>query len=206
MSISLKELYLDLDPNGNVIYNPEPKKSNSIWTHRRKNELNKPMPYKRNRRLENGKTLEIYGAFKKDSPSYQLMSKVKDFDGKDIRKVIQWAIADLVYVLRDKNITMVAPMPSSHKMSNKFAQMIAKKLGAEFSPVLSKEIDKSITKVPINVRKSVAAGLFSVSQKVKRQNILIIDDYSTTGASLMGAATKLYQNGASNVIGAVFAI
>jgi ComF family protein len=48
-------------------------------------------------------------------------------------------------------------------------------------------------------RKKNVEGAFQASASVKRKNILIIDDVSTTGATLSAIAESLYQAGAENV-------
>ena len=57
-----------------------------------------------------------------------------------------------------------------------------------------------ISKIPINLRCMKATTIFSVNGKVEGK-ILLIDDYSITGASMVSAANELLKNGAESVTG-----
>lgn len=93
----------------------------------------------------------------------------------------------------------IVMMPSRKKLVENFAKNIIKKIGI---PVLDKNtLTKSgrISKIPVHLRNMKASNMFK-SEKVSG-NILLIDDYSITGASIVCAANKLIENGAKSVTG-----
>jgi phosphoribosylpyrophosphate synthetase len=93
----------------------------------------------------------------------------------------------------------IVTMPSKKKLAQNFSKQVSKKVGV---PVLKKSVLKKTGKVsviPVNLRHMKAESMFrsgSVSG-----NVLLVDDYSTTGASIVSAAKELLRNGAKSVTG-----
>ena len=94
----------------------------------------------------------------------------------------------------------IVMMPSRKKLVENFAKNIKKKTGI---PILDKTtLCKSgrISIIPINLRHMKAETMFITKGKLSGK-ILLIDDYSITGASIVCAAKKLLENGAESVTG-----
>lgn len=93
----------------------------------------------------------------------------------------------------------VIMMPSRKKLVENLAKNINKKYGI---PVMNKDtLIKSgrISKIPVSLRHMKAATMFSSYGVMGK--ILLIDDYSITGASMVSAANELLKNGAESVTG-----
>jgi predicted amidophosphoribosyltransferase len=94
----------------------------------------------------------------------------------------------------------VVMIPSSKKLVVNFAKNINKKFGIHILDKTTLNKSGKISKIPINLRCMKAATMFSVNGKVEGK-ILLIDDYSITGASMVSAANELLKNGAESVTG-----
>ena len=201
---ALFESVLSLEPGGgSVRLDTRPKAPKSIWTHQRKTAEGAPQPYHRVRQLPNGKTLDMWIAYHKDNAPRRLLHLVKEY-GPETGKVAAKAAGDLAFALKDSGITTVVPMPSTKPLAQRFARLLANRLGVPLVPALNKE--GSVHKVPVARRKVAAQALFQVTGSVEGASVLLVDDYIVTAASQMAAATKLYAAGAWAVHGAALAI
>jgi phosphoribosylpyrophosphate synthetase len=95
-------------------------------------------------------------------------------------------------------------MPSSKKLVGNFVKNINRLSGIKVSDFDTLIKKGRISKIPVNLRHMKGAEMF-ISKPVSGK-ILLIDDYSITGASIVCAAKKLLENGAESVTGFVIVI
>jgi len=107
------------------------------------------------------------------------------------------------FVLPEEKYDFVIPMPSSCPFASRLAKRVAKRLGAKFCSGLKKKTSKKICGVPIEKRKSAAIENFKFSGSI-RGKVLIVDDISTTGSSMMAASSVLKHAGAEETVGFVW--
>jgi adenine/guanine phosphoribosyltransferase-like PRPP-binding protein len=197
----LGEAVLELDPQGGLRRTPEPKKPGSIWTHRRRSPEGNPMPYRRIRKLSSGNEVEILAAYHKQNAPLALLRQAKNY-GPLVGKMAREGADDIAIALESHGITEVVPVPSRSPMAARFAALLASRLGVPVRDRLQR--DYPIGHVPIHLRKAVAQRTISATGRPRRP--LVVDEYVTTGATLMAAAEALYRQGAVQVTAAAFAI
>lgn len=104
---------------------------------------------------------------------------------------------------------MIVPMPLGKKRMKERgynqAALIAKPLAialqVEYAPHAITRIKETRTQVGLNKleRKKNVEGAFQAGASVKRKSIVVLDDVSTTGATLSSIAEALCQAGAARV-------
>lgn len=104
---------------------------------------------------------------------------------------------------------MIVPMPLGKKRMKERgynqAALIAKPLAialqVEYAPHAITRIKETRTQVGLNKleRKKNVEGAFQAGASVKRKSIVVLDDVSTTGATLSSIAESLCQAGAARV-------
>jgi phosphoribosylpyrophosphate synthetase len=108
-------------------------------------------------------------------------------------------VINFPFDMPDGEFDCMVIMPSKKRLARNFAKQINEKYNI---PVLDKNTLKKqgrISIIPINLRHMKAESMFK--SKVVSGKILLIDDYSTTGASMVSAAKELLKNGAESVTG-----
>lgn len=198
---NLGESVLELDPQGGLRLTPRPKKPGSIWTYRRQAAEGGPKPYRRVRSLPSGGQVEIYAAYHKQAAPLELLRQAKQY-GPLVGKMARAGADDLTAALEGYGITEVVPIPSRSPMAGRFARLLANRLGVPIRDRLQR--DYPIGHVPIHLRKAVAQRTISATGRPRHP--LLVDEYVTTGATIMAAAEALLRQGARQVTAAAFAI
>lgn len=106
-------------------------------------------------------------------------------------------------------IDMIVPVPLGKRRLRQrgynqvamIAKPLALGLQIKYTPNMVVRKRETRTQVGLNKaeRKKNVEGAFQADPSVKRKNILIIDDVSTTGSTLSSIAEAFYQSGADNV-------
>jgi competence protein ComFC len=109
----------------------------------------------------------------------------------------------------DWNIDMMIPTPLGKQRMNQrgynqvamITKPLSLALNIEYAPHALTRKKETRTQVGLTKveRKKNVEGAFQAEVSVKRKHILIMDDVSTTGATLSSMAESLYQAGAENV-------
>ncbi|GGF62257.1 amidophosphoribosyltransferase [Wenyingzhuangia marina] len=142
--------------------------------------------------------------YQKDSPIQTLLKALKYHGLQDFGKHSAEAIVDeLKTSSRFKNIDIVIPVPLHPKKQKKrgynqvdlFAKNIAKNIQAKYvkDGLIKTENNKSQTKQNKEERHKSVQNLFKANPKYhfNQQNILLIDDVLTTGATLISCVKAL---------------
>jgi predicted amidophosphoribosyltransferase len=108
-------------------------------------------------------------------------------------------IVNFNFSIPEGEFDSVVIMPSSKKLVANFANRINRLSGIKVSDFDTLVKKGRISKIPVNLRHKKGAEMFQ-SKRVAGK-ILLIDDYSITGASIVCAAKKLLENGAESVTG-----
>lgn len=101
-------------------------------------------------------------------------------------------------IARLREWNCIVPIPSSKPLARGLAARIARKLRVRMHDVLSKS--KRISTIPVRFRCREAARLFRATRRVPKR-VLLVDDYITTGASMLAAARTLTEKGAEEIWG-----
>ena len=107
-------------------------------------------------------------------------------------------------------VDMVIPIPLGKQRLNErgynqvamVAMPLSNRLGLEYRPkalVRARETRSQVGLSAIERQKNVQSAFLADGKKVNRRIILLIDDVSTTGATLSSAAEALYSSGAQDV-------
>ena len=108
-------------------------------------------------------------------------------------------LIDFEFNIPEGEFDYIVMMPSGKKLVKNFTEAIYKKCNA---PIMDRDtLIKSgrISKIPVNLRMMKSEGMFK--GKPLSGKILLVDDYSITGASIVSAAKELIKNGAESVTG-----
>ncbi len=142
-------------------------------------------------------------------------------------KDLSYLLASLTYLYLERNqilefITsnhfLMMPVPLFRKKENfrgfnqaaLFGKILAQKLKLEFSEklLIQKRSTKDQTGLSFNERKLNVKDAFLLlnPEKIKKRNIILIDDVYTTGATLQEIALLLKKSQAQKILGLTFAI
>lgn len=108
-------------------------------------------------------------------------------------------IVNFNFRIPEGDFDSIVIMPSSKKLVANFANRINLKAGIKVSDFDTLTKKGRISKIPVNLRHKKGAEMFKAKPVSGR--ILLVDDYSITGASMVCAAKKLLENGAESVTG-----
>jgi predicted amidophosphoribosyltransferase len=121
-------------------------------------------------------------------------------------------MANLVIV---QGITCVSHVPLHPKrmrergydQSAKLAHHLARSCNLTFRPDLLRRTrqTKQQALLPRSDRPANVAGAFLATRELRDHTILLVDDVSTTGATMLAAGHALREGGADRVVGVVFA-
>ena len=142
--------------------------------------------------------------YQKNTPIQTLLKALKYYGLQDFGQYSAQAIVDeLKKSERFKNIDIVIPVPLHPKKEKKrgynqvdlFAKIIAKNIEAKYvkDGLIKTENNKSQTKQNKEERHKSVQNLFKANPKYRfnQQNILLIDDVLTTGATLISCVKAL---------------
>lgn len=142
--------------------------------------------------------------YQKNTPIQTLLKALKYYGLQDFGQYSAQAIVDeLKKSERFKNIDIVIPVPLHPKKQKKrgynqvdlFAKIIAKNIEAKYvkDGLIKTENNKSQTKQNKEERHKSVQNLFKANPKYRfnQQNILLIDDVLTTGATLISCVKAL---------------
>lgn len=142
--------------------------------------------------------------YQKNSPIQTLLKALKYHGLQDFGQYAAKAIIDELKISTQfKNIDIVIPVPLHHKKEKKrgynqvdvLAKSIAKNIRAKYvkDGLIKTENNKSQTKQNKEERHKSVQNLFKANPKhsFHQQNILLIDDVLTTGATLISCAKAL---------------
>lgn len=142
-------------------------------------------------------------------PVRKAVQKIKYRFAADIHKILVDFIADSIWRFSlPKNIILVPiPLHRLRKNWRGFNQAelltrdLAKRFGEDFlCGLLVRTVDtKTQVGLSRDERRENIKGAFSVSRKLKGQNIILVDDVFTTGSTMMEAAKVLKKAGAGEV-------
>jgi ComF family protein len=133
----------------------------------------------------------------------------------------RYAIAGLMgrlmaEVSRDVDADLIVPVPlhrtrlreRGYDQSALLARSVAKSLTRPYRPsaLRRRRPTRQQASLPAHERRSNVAGAFESSDTWHGEAILLLDDVTTTGATLDAAASALRQVGAGQITGLVFAI
>lgn len=154
--------------------------------------------------------------------SLTAMSHYRGLTKKAIKTLKYRAVPEIAQILGSKladfskdkigSIDMVSFVPLAKGRSRKRgfnqSELIAKYLSEQFSIICVTTLVKTKETTPqadldVEARKSNLKDVFKVSAYVKGKRILLIDDVSTTGTTLIECARVLKKSGASKVYGLV---
>jgi competence protein ComFC len=113
-------------------------------------------------------------------------------------------------------IDVITPVPlgvarikeRGYNQASLLARPVAGRLGIPYDPkiIMRTRETKSQTKLNYQERKSNVAGAFQSNyQLISKKNVLIIDDVTTSGSTLVSCAESLFDAGANNVFGLTLA-
>lgn len=189
----LLQEYVRLGAEGDLdIDYHQPKAPAALRTQLRHDPAGHPRPYVKNRRTPDGVNVPQVLAYKKDDAPTPLLRAIKAVPTPAATQLVRRAAVFLAPALRAYSIDAVMPAPSSKPLAALLAQELATRLGA--LPVLA-PVEKvgSMTKLGVMDRMKAAATMFQASaQPQLRGTILVVDDYITSGATVIGLATALY--------------
>jgi ComF family protein len=150
-------------------------------------------------------------AFPYRGPARRLVQALKY---RRLRRVAQIMANFLINELQEVGVEFgpqarVAPIPLSFWRKNSrgfnqaelLARELAKGLGLEFRPELLRKVRDTSSQVSLTrpERKANVRGVFAVSGKLSGEDILLVDDVVTTGATVREAARMLKKAGARQV-------
>lgn len=162
------------------------------------------------------------GAYRADSTVGRLILRLKDHA---LRRAADFAAAQLVPGLRRACAALdlapdaltVAYLPRSkrarreigHDQAELVARALAKRLGAAFSPLLTRAADGAAQKtLSAGERRENVSGAFDCAPDAACQDraVLLVDDVLTTGSSMAEGVRVLREGGANSVICAVIGV
>ena len=166
-------------------------------------------PYTRTRLIPGTNVhLKQYFAYKRDkAPTEVLHALKRGWNDSQVQHFVRRAAIYLAIVLRKEDIDAVMYAPSSSGLSQQFARELAVRLGN--IPVLEPpEKLKKASKIGVALRMKAAKENFKVEdQPHLNGNILIADDFVTSGSTMVGIAANLLEiPDVKKVVGAGLAI
>lgn len=164
----------------------------------RRDDAGKPTLYKRQRQIPGtDKRLDMYYAYTRNNSGTDVLHAIKAMDkpmiANFVRRTAIYVAAALQREHRDiLAFDAVVPAPSSSQLSKTFAKELADRLQV---PMLdSPQKVKPQRKIGVQQRMAAAQHNFQVTDQPRLNgNILVVDDYSTSGGTLMGLAMNLYK-------------
>jgi ComF family protein len=143
-----------------------------------------------------------------EEPLRSAIVKLKYKRDISLGDAIAWSMLPF-YKTLNWDIDMIIPTPLGKKRKRERgynqAAMLAKPfalaLQVEFNPDAVIRVRETRTQVGLDYaeRKKNVAGAFQAGASVKRKNIMVMDDVSTTGSTLSAIAESLYAAGAQTV-------
>lgn len=149
-------------------------------------------------------------------PQNRLIYSLKQENRRDVLEFMAAELADAVRASQEECgeflVTFVprrrrAVLTYGFDHAQKLARRLAKKIGADFSPLLSSAAKHAQKKMHGSRERIGNAAMKYIGETdLHGKRILLVDDIVTTGASMASAATLLRANGAKKIVGASFSI
>lgn len=197
---SLLEL-LDLDAGGLVTANyrsdyKKPRAPGGFGTKLRRNFIGEPDPYIRHRPIPGtGRNLVQFVAYTRGKSSSDLLRAIKaQADTKTVQHLVRRAAIYLAHAIAAYySPDAVMPAPSSSPIASTFAAELAARLG-QIPVVKPPSKVAQATKIGVLQRMAKAKNNFYVADQPRLNGIiLVVDDYTTTGATMVGIAAGLLE-------------
>ena len=147
--------------------------------------------------------------FRYEGNAKRLVRKIKyEIEPTACEYAAENMVRSLFTMFPNERFDVICFVPMSFKEENKrganptetLAKLISERTAVDFENLLTQTREKQLQhELPASQRRENVAGLYKCNRKLKDENVLIVDDICTTGATLNECATVLLQNGANGV-------
>ena len=151
-----------------------------------------PNPYSRSRLIPGtDRQLTQYFAYKRDQANIDTWKALKAAPDEVTNQFVKRTAIYLAAAIRRRHsIDAVMPAPSNSSLGSRLAAEIAARLGVPLLKPLPR--NKEMKKVGVHQRTAAAVSNFDPEDQPKLNgNILVVDDFTTSGATSIGIAANL---------------
>lgn len=151
-------------------------------------------------------------AMELDDDARMIVTTYKDRSERRLGRFIARAIANCIapeWICSESAITYVPDTDEASRRrgfdhGRELAGFVASELSLPCKELISQPRATDQRKLGRRMRFANMAGTFTACREVRCPSVILVDDVSTTGATIFGAAHALRQSGASHVFAATF--